>query len=86
MVEARDLEKKDCNMLGIGKSDPYAVVRVGAQEYKTRVSEGTVDPKWDFWCEVRGAGRPNSGGDGSFVAVLHLGSYGPTPGRGDLRP
>lgn len=54
MVEAKDLEKKDCNVLGIGKSDPYAVVRVGAQEYKTKIVGGNVDPKWDFWCEVFG--------------------------------
>lgn len=52
VVEAKDLEKKDCNVLGIGKSDPYAVVRVGAQEYKTKIVDGSIDPKWDFWCEV----------------------------------
>lgn len=51
-MEAKNLEKKDCNVLGIGKSDPYAVVRVGAQEYKTKIVDGTVDPKWDYWCEV----------------------------------
>lgn len=52
-MEAKDLEKKDRNVLGIGKSDPYAVLRVGAQEYKTKIVDGSVDPKWDFWCEVQ---------------------------------
>lgn len=52
VAEAKDLEKRDCNVLGIGKSDPYAVIRVGPQEYKTKVIDGTTDPKWDFWCEV----------------------------------
>lgn len=44
--------KKDIGMLGKGKSDPYAVVTVGAQEFKTKVISNSVDPKWDFWCEV----------------------------------
>ena len=39
-------------MLGKGKSDPYAVITVGAQEFKTKTIDNTVDPKWDFWCEV----------------------------------
>lgn len=44
--------KKDISVLGKGKSDPYAVVTVGAQEFKTKVIDNSVDPKWDFWCEV----------------------------------
>lgn len=52
MLEAKDLEKKDVNVLCMGKSDPYAVISVGAQEYKTKIIDGSVDPKWDFWCEV----------------------------------
>lgn len=44
--------KKDISMLGKGKSDPYAVITVGAQEFKTKTINNTVDPKWDFWCEV----------------------------------
>lgn len=39
-------------MLGKGKSDPYAVITVGAQEFKTKVINNSVDPKWDYWCEV----------------------------------
>lgn len=53
VIEAKNLMKKDYSMLGKGKSDPYAVIKVGAQEFKTKVIPSTVDPKWDFWCEVR---------------------------------
>jgi len=45
--------KKDIGMLGKGKSDPYAIINVGAQEFRTETIDNTVNPKWDFWCEVR---------------------------------
>ncbi|EFA04170.2 extended synaptotagmin-like protein 2a isoform X2 [Tribolium castaneum] len=51
VVEAKHLMKKDIGVLGKGKSDPYAVVTLGAQEFKTKVIDNSVDPKWDFWCE-----------------------------------
>ncbi|KAF7284996.1 hypothetical protein GWI33_012316 [Rhynchophorus ferrugineus] len=51
VVEAKHLMKKDISVLGKGKSDPYAVITVGAQTFKTKVIDNTVDPKWDFWCE-----------------------------------
>ena len=44
--------KKDIGMLGKGKSDPYAVITVGAEEFRTKTIDNTVDPKWDYWCEV----------------------------------
>lgn len=53
VVEAKHLMKKDLGVLGGGKSDPYAVINVGAQEYKTAVVKNSLDPKWDYWCEVR---------------------------------
>lgn len=53
-MEAKHLMKKDIGMLGKGKSDPYAVITVGAQNFKTKVIDNTVDPKWDYWCEVSG--------------------------------
>lgn len=52
VVEAKDLMKKDIGMLGKGKSDPYAIVSVGAQTFRTETIDSTVNPKWDFWCEV----------------------------------
>ncbi|KAJ8920620.1 hypothetical protein NQ315_004759 [Exocentrus adspersus] len=53
VVEARHLMKKDISVLGKGKSDPYAVITVGAQEFKTKVIDNSVDPKWDYWCEFQ---------------------------------
>lgn len=52
VVEAKDLMKKDIGVLGKGKSDPYAIVTVGAQQYRTQTIDSTVNPKWDYWCEV----------------------------------
>ncbi|XP_071446614.1 extended synaptotagmin-2-B isoform X2 [Hetaerina americana] len=51
VVEAKDLMKKDIGVLGKGKSDPYAIITVGAQEYRTQTINNTVAPKWDYWCE-----------------------------------
>lgn len=51
VVEAKHLMKKDIGMLGKGKSDPYAIINIGAQEFRTKTIDNTVNPKWDFWCE-----------------------------------
>ncbi|XP_055611279.1 extended synaptotagmin-2 isoform X5 [Uranotaenia lowii] len=51
VVEAKDLMKKDISVLGKGKSDPYAIVSVGAQQFRTQTIDNTVNPKWDYWCE-----------------------------------
>ncbi|CAH0557883.1 unnamed protein product [Brassicogethes aeneus] len=47
VFEAKNLEKKDVT----GKSDPYVILSVGAQEYTTHVIKKSLDPKWDYWCE-----------------------------------
>lgn len=52
VFEAKNLMRKDVSLLRKGKSDPFAVITVGTQEYTTKVIENTVDPKWDYWCEV----------------------------------
>ncbi|XP_076645887.1 extended synaptotagmin-like protein 2 isoform X2 [Halictus rubicundus] len=51
VVEAKHLMKKDISVLGKGKSDPYAIINVGAQEFRTKTIDNTVNPKWDYWCE-----------------------------------
>ena len=51
-MEAKDLMKKDISVLGKGKSDPYAIITVGAQQFRTQTIDSTVNPVWDFWCEV----------------------------------
>lgn len=58
VVEAKDLMKKDIGVLGKGKSDPYAIVTVGAQQFRTPTIDNTVNPKWDYWCEVSHFGFP----------------------------
>ncbi|CAH1401611.1 unnamed protein product [Nezara viridula] len=51
LIEAKELMKKDISMLGKGKSDPYAIITLGAESYRTKTIDNTVDPKWDYWCE-----------------------------------
>ncbi|KAI8429978.1 hypothetical protein MSG28_000433 [Choristoneura fumiferana] len=53
LVQAQNLMKKDISMLGKGKSDPYAIITVGAQKWKTKHIDSNVNPRWDFWCEER---------------------------------
>ncbi|XP_017849136.1 extended synaptotagmin-2 isoform X4 [Drosophila busckii] len=52
VVEAKNLMKKDISVLGKGKSDPYAIINVGAQEFRTQIIDNNVNPKWDYWCEA----------------------------------
>ncbi|XP_055637843.1 extended synaptotagmin-2 isoform X2 [Toxorhynchites rutilus septentrionalis] len=52
VVEAKDLMKKDISVLGKGKSDPYAIISVGAQQFRTQTIDNNVNPKWDYWCEA----------------------------------
>ncbi|CAG9863139.1 unnamed protein product [Phyllotreta striolata] len=50
-IEARDLLKKDITFTGKSKSDPYAVLVVGDQTFKSETIPSDVNPKWDYWCE-----------------------------------
>ena len=43
MVEAKDLEPLDVN----GKSDPYAVIQVGAKKFRTRTIHNSLNPVWN---------------------------------------
>lgn len=58
VAEARDLIKQDITLLG-GKSDPYVVVTIGAQQFRTRTIHDNLNPVWDYWCEVRNTHRTN---------------------------
>ncbi|XP_028448444.1 extended synaptotagmin-2-A isoform X1 [Perca flavescens] len=48
-IEAQDLIGKDTFLGGLikGKSDPYGVIRVGTQLFKSKVINDTVNPKWN---------------------------------------
>ena len=52
VVEAKELMKMDFGFLGRGKSDPYAIITVGGQHFRTDTIDNTLNPKWDYWCEV----------------------------------
>ncbi|KAB7501178.1 Extended synaptotagmin-2 [Armadillidium nasatum] len=51
VIEAQNLMKKDIGVLGMGKSDPYCILKLGAQKFQTKTINNTVNPKWDFVCE-----------------------------------
>ncbi|CAL8240699.1 unnamed protein product [Merluccius merluccius] len=48
LLEARNLMAKDTYMMGMvkGKSDPYAVLRVGNRHFKTKTIKENVNPHW----------------------------------------
>lgn len=52
LIEAQNLMKKDIGVLGMGKSDPYCIIRLGAQKFQTKTINNTVNPRWNFVCEV----------------------------------
>jgi len=53
LVQARDLMRMDFSLFGRkGKSDPYAVISVGAKEYRTKIIRNSVNPVWEEEWEV----------------------------------
>ncbi|XP_071346664.1 extended synaptotagmin-2-like isoform X2 [Trachinotus anak] len=48
-IEAQDLLGKDKFLGGLikGKSDPYGVIRVGVQQFQSKVIHETVNPRWN---------------------------------------
>lgn len=54
LLEARDLVAKDTYMMGLvkGKSDPYAVVRVGNRSFKSKTIKENLHPRWTEVYEV----------------------------------
>lgn len=62
LLEAEDLTAKDTVIKGLidGKSDPYAVLRVGTQIFTSRHVDSNLNPQWREMYEVRGRGETNS--------------------------
>ena len=48
LIRAIDLMKKDIGVLGLGKSDPYATLVVGAKTVQTKTKPNTITPEWYF--------------------------------------
>ena len=69
VIEAQNLMKKDIGVLGTGKSDPYCILRLGAQKFQTKTINNTVNPKWNFCCEVR-LGRVKLGMSTTLLRIL----------------
>jgi len=68
VIEAKQLMKMD-RVLGIGKSDPYAIITVGSQEFRTKTIYNTVNPKWDFYCEVSGISKLCTQSEGCVTRI-----------------
>jgi len=47
VVEAKNLIAKDVGLVKKGKSDPYAIIRVGAQSFRTKVIDNNLNPEWN---------------------------------------
>lgn len=47
VVEAKDLLAKDIGIVKKGKSDPYVVIRVGAQSFRTKIVQNNLNPEWN---------------------------------------
>ena len=48
LIKAKELIKGDL----IGKSDPYAVIKHGAQKYTTKVIKNSHEPEWNYEAQV----------------------------------
>jgi Ca2+-dependent lipid-binding protein len=48
---ASDLLKKDVGVMGMGKSDPYATITVGAKKATSNRLNNTVNPVWNYVAE-----------------------------------
>lgn len=54
LIEGASLESKDTYVKGLikGKSDPYAIVRVGTQTFMSKTVSETLNPRWNEMYEV----------------------------------
>ncbi|TRY66346.1 hypothetical protein DNTS_024336 [Danionella cerebrum] len=60
-LEAQDLVGKDTYMGGLikGKSDPYGVIQLGKQLFKSKVIKESLNPKWNEVYEVAVYNQPS---------------------------
>uniref|UniRef100_A0A4W5PDX9 Extended synaptotagmin 2 n=1 Tax=Hucho hucho TaxID=62062 RepID=A0A4W5PDX9_9TELE len=72
-LEAQDLLAKDMFLGGIikGKSDPYGVLHIGNQLFRSKVIKKTINPKWNEVYEVeRTFLKCPQSGSGSFLKMI----------------
>ncbi|CAB4056391.1 unnamed protein product [Lepeophtheirus salmonis] len=48
LIKGAQLLKKDIGIMGMGKSDPLAILTVGNKRVTTPMIKNTVNPEWDF--------------------------------------
>ena len=47
VVEAKDLLATDVGLVKKGKSDPYVILRIGAQTFRTKLIQNNLNPEWN---------------------------------------
>ncbi|XP_072021278.1 extended synaptotagmin-2-like isoform X3 [Amphiura filiformis] len=52
VVECKNLIKADIGLMKKGKSDPYVVCQVGAQQYKTKILQNELNPVFNEYFEA----------------------------------
>jgi Ca2+-dependent lipid-binding protein len=52
VVEARNLVNRDISFIKKGRSDPYAMITVGNQTFKTKTIDNNLNPVWNEYYEV----------------------------------
>lgn len=73
LLEADKLAAKDNYVKGVmsGMSDPYALIRVGPQTFRSRHKDNTDSPKWGEIYEVRPKCDPTSF-NGALYRILRI--------------
>lgn len=74
LLEAQNLAAKDSYVKGVmaGLSDPYAIIRVGPQNFTSKHMDNTDSPKWNEMYEVRGGFVPAVPGEGRQSSSFHF--------------
>lgn len=74
LLEAEDLTAKDTVIKGLidGKSDPYAVLRVGTQIFTSRHVDSNLNPQWREMYEVRGNEKNEIFLKNMLISIIYL--------------